>query len=77
MSGGSVHRKKLKYVNKIIHNTDNAGGNKKSGSPFRVGMTYQYNKRSAYRKAVADGSMVFCMNQLGGVGRKISICIYC
>ena len=35
-------------------------------------MTYQYNKRSSYRKAVADGGMVFCMNQLGGVGRKRS-----
>ena len=68
----SVHRKKLKYVNKITHNTDNAGGNKKSGSPFRVGMSYQYNKRSAYRKSIANSNLVFCMNQLGGVGKMRS-----
>ena len=65
--------KKLKYVNKITNNTKNAGGNKKQGLASTTNKGVMYASRSIRNRAYGENrNVIFCMNQLGGVGRHKS-----
>jgi len=55
------------YVNT---NLNTAGGNKKQGIPSRIGTNNWANKviQSQANGSVKGRNMIFCVNQLGGVG---------